>query len=407
MNEEAVLGLMLFAILAFTAFSRWLESSVVTLPLVFTAAGYLAYLAGADLVQEEAQLEVLKLLAEITLVLILFSDASQVRLGQLRMNAGTPLRMLLIGMPLSIALGTLVVFWISPDQPWTLALLTAAILTPTDAALGEAVVSNEAVPAQLRQSIAVESGLNDGLALPVVIVAALAAAEAGGMVSGETPGSLTQFGLAQIILGPVAGGIVGAAAAKLRDFAVGCDLVIESYQGIFFLAAALLCFVAAELIGGNGLIAAFVGGLTFGHLRKGRNAFVAEFMESEGRLLTMATFMIFGAVLVPVGLAHAGWQTILLAILFLTLVRIVPIVLALTGTGLGWPEKFFLGWFGPRGLASILFALLVAETYQIPGIEGLTACVVLTVMCSILAHGVSASPIVRAFSASGLRVPDE
>lgn len=398
--------MMLLAILSFTAFSRRLERSVVTMPLVFTAAGYLAYLAGAELVQEEAQLEVLKLLAEITLVLILFSDASQVRLGQLRLNAGTPLRMLLIGMPLSIMLGTLVVFWMSPDQPWTLALLTAAILTPTDAALGQAVVSDEAVPAHLRQGIAVESGLNDGLALPVVIVAALAAAEAGGMVSGETTGSLTQFGFAQIILGPIAGIIVGAAAAKLRDFAVGRDLATEAYQGIFFLAAALMCFVAAEMIGGNGLIAAFVGGLTFGHLRKGKNAFVAEFMESEGQLLTMATFVIFGVVLVPAGLAHAGWQTFLLAVLFLTLVRIVPIVLALTGTGLRWREKLFLGWFGPRGLASILFALLVAETYQIPGMDGLIACVVLTVMLSILAHGASAFPIVRAFAASGSRGPD-
>ncbi len=406
MNEEAVLGLMLLAIMAFTAFSRRLERSVVTMPLVFTAAGYLAYLAGAELVQEDAQLEVLKLLAEITLVLILFSDASQVRLGQLRLNAGTPLRMLLIGMPLSIVFGTLVVFWMSPDQPWTLALLTAAILTPTDAALGQAVISDEAVPAHLRQSIAVESGLNDGLALPVVIVAALAAAEAGGVVSGETPGSLAQFGLAQITLGPLAGIIVGGAAAKLRDFAVGRDLATEAYQGIFFLAAALSCFIAAELIGGNGLIAAFVGGLTFGHLRKGKNAFVAEFMESEGQLLTMATFVIFGMVLVPAGLAHASWQTFLLAILFLTLVRIVPIVLALTGTGLRWREKFFLGWFGPRGLASILFALLVAETYQISGMDGLIACVVLTVMLSILAHGASAFPIVRAFAASGSRGPD-
>jgi NhaP-type Na+/H+ or K+/H+ antiporter len=405
MSEEGVLGLLLMAILGFAAFSRRLEMSVVTMPLVFTAAGYLAHLAGAELVQAEAQLEVLKILAEVTLVLILFSDASQVRLSQLRKNAGIPLRMLLIGMPLSIALGTLAAFWVSPDQPWTLALLVAAILTPTDAALGQAVVSDEAVPVHLRESIAVESGLNDGLTLPVVIIAALAVVEASGGMQGETAGSLTQFGLAQITLGPLAGIIVGGAAAKLRDFAVGRDLATKAYQGIFFLAAAFLCFVAAELIGGNGLIAAFVGGLTFGNLRNGKSAFVAEFMESEGQLLTMATFAIFGVVLVPAGLAHATWQTLALAILFLTFVRILPIMLALTGTGLAWREKLFLGWFGPRGLASILFALLVAETYQIPGLDELIACVVLTVMLSILVHGASAFPIVRAFAATKSRGP--
>lgn len=397
MSSLSALAIVLMVVLVFAAFSRRLEMSVVTMPIVFTAAGFLAHLAGVRVLAEETAFEALHLLAEVTLVLVLFADASRVRLSSLRMSVGIPARMLLVGMPLTILLGTLVARWVSPDQPWALALLVAAILTPTDAALGQALVSDEAVPERLREGIAVESGLNDGLALPVVIMAALLAVEASGAAAGEGR-DLVAFGIAQVTLGPLAGVVVGAAAAKLRDFAVSRDFATEAYQGIFFLAAAFLCFAVAELIGGNGLIAAFIGGLTFGNVRKSASKFVAEFMESEGQLLTMATFLVFGAVLVPIGFEHASWPTVTLALLFLTLVRIVPVVLSLTGSGLPWNEKLLLGWFGPRGLASILFALLVMDAYAIPGLDELVACVVLTVMLSIVVHGASAFPIVRAFA---------
>ncbi|MXO81836.1 sodium:proton antiporter [Altererythrobacter aestiaquae] len=387
----------LLTVLCFAALSRRLAMSVVTMPIVFTALGYGGFLAGAELFPKDAEFEILHLLAEITLVLVLFSDASQVRFHHLRMSGGIPARMLLIAMPLSIVLGTLVAHWVSPDQPWALALLVAAILTPTDAALGQAVVSDASVPGELREGIAVESGLNDGLALPVVIIAALAAAEASGVMA-DGPDNLIAFGMAQITLGPLAGAAVGALAALVMDLAVRRKWVTESYRGIYFLSTAFLCFIAAELIGGNGLIAAFVGGLTFGNMRKSASKFVSEFMESEGQLLTMATFLIFGMVLAPAGLDHASWKTVVLAIAFLTAVRIVPVVLSLTGTKLRWRDKLFLGWFGPRGLASILFALLVAEGFDIPGMDEVIACMVLTVLISIVLHGASAFPIVRAFS---------
>ncbi|MXO91116.1 sodium:proton antiporter [Altererythrobacter aquaemixtae] len=386
------------AVLCFAAMSKRLEMSVVTMPIIFTTIGYLGFLAGAELFPGEAEFEILHLLAEVTLVLLLFSDASQVRFANLRMSGGIPARMLLVAMPLAITFGTLVAHWVSPDQPWAVALLVAAILTPTDAALGQAVVTDKAIPENLREGIAVESGLNDGLAVPVVIMAALAAVEAGGAMA-EGPDNLLLFGLAQITLGPIAGILVGALAAKFMDIAVERDFVTEAYRGIYFLSTAFLCYVAAELAGGNGLIAAFVGGLTFGNLRKSPSHFVSEFMESEGQLLTMATFLVFGLVLAPAGLAHASWQTAVLAIAFLTAVRIIPVVLSLTGTGLRWRDKLFLGWFGPRGLASILFGLLVMESYDIPGMDEVLACVVLTVLISIVLHGASAFPIVRAYGA--------
>lgn len=371
--------------------------SVFTLPIVFTAIGLLVHFAGVQMLGEEEGVEALRLLAEITLVLVLFSDASQVRFASLRMNAGVPARMLLVAMPLAILFGAAVAWWVQPSQPMALAVLVAAVLAPTDAALGQAVISSSAVPEKLREAIAVESGLNDGLALPVVIMAALAAVAASGGASEVPQGGLIRFGLLQVTLGPLAGIAVGYAAARLRDMAASRELATESFQGIYFLASAFLCFLLAEGIGGNGLIAAFVGGLTFGQVRKKPNRFVGEFMESEGQLLTIATFVVFGAVLAPVGLAHATLPTLVLAIAFLSVVRVSAVVLSLTGSGLAWKDKLFLGWFGPRGLASILFALLVVKSYEIPGVDEVVACVTMTVMLSIFLHGISALPILRAY----------
>ncbi|WFL78274.1 sodium:proton antiporter [Altererythrobacter arenosus] len=412
MNYFVLAGLLL-VVLVFAALSKRAEMSVVTMPIIFTGLGWLTYLLGAELIGRGDGRGVLHLFAEVTLILVLFADATRVRIGELLGNAGIPARMLLIGMPLTIALGTLLAMWVSPDQPWALGLLVAAILTPTDAALGQAVVSDKAIPQRLRQGVLVESGLNDGLALPVVIIAALAAVGQAGGMDGESASSLVGFGLKQVVLGPIAGIVVGWSAAWLLDLAVRRGFATEAYQGIYFLAAAFLCFVGAEAIGGNGLIAAFVGGLVFGNRLSCSSHFVSEFMETEGQLFTMATFFVFGAVLAPFGWEHAGWRTLVLAIGFLTFVRVVPIVLSLSGTGLRLLEKFFLGWFGPRGLASILFALLVLESYAIPGADELLACVTLTVLLSILLHGTSAHPVAARFaeacetSASATAMGDE
>ncbi len=391
--EHVHLALILVAILAFAALSRRLEASVLTMPMVFTAFGWLIGQGGVDLVPMEAERKVIYAIAEVTLILVLFSDASRVDLRSLERNFALPLRLLLVGMPLTILLGTGVAHAVSPDEPWAMALLVAAILTPTDAALGQAVVASESVPERLRQSINVESGLNDGLALPVVMVAALGALEMSGRQIEGAPESLMRFAAMQVALGPLTGLAVGYGTARILDFAIARGLATVAYQGIYFLATALLCYVGAEIVGGNGFIAAFVGGLTFGHTLKSSRDFISEFMEGEGQFLTICTFLIFGAVLVPKGLAHATWSTVLLAIAFLTFVRMVPVWLSLAGTGLEPREKLFLGWFGPRGLASILFALLIVDRYAVPGADEMLACVVLTVLLSIVLHGVTAGPL--------------
>ena len=385
---------------AYALLSRRIEASIVTLPMIFTSLGLILGEVGLDLAPMNIGHDVIHLIAEVTLILLLFSDAAGIRYQSLSGNVAIPARMLLLGMPLTILFGTAIAWWVSPDQPWALALLVAAILTPTDAALGQSVVTSPSVPKRIGQSINVESGLNDGLALPVVLIAAILAAGAMGVEGDDVPENIAAFTLLQITLGPVVGVSIAFGAARLLDVAVERKAITLVAQGLYFLVVAFFIFFAAEAIGGNGFIAAFVGGLVFGNTLRAPSMFIREFMEGEGQLLTLLTFLIFGAVLAPVGLEHANWKTATLALLFLTVVRVLPIWLSLAGTGLSLYEKLFLGWFGPRGLASILFALLVLDRFPIPGADELVACVVLTVLMSIVLHGLTATPLSKRFEST-------
>ncbi len=378
----------------YSLFSKRLSRTVLTLPLLFTGLGLLLSVPLHAALPPEAVHEGKVLLAEVTLILVLFADASHVRVRRLRMNWALPARMLMVGMPLTIALGTAVAFGLNPGTSFAMALLTAAVLTPTDAALVQAVVTNPDVPEHLGRTINVESGLNDGLALPFVLLGATLAS----MMVGHEPVSGTNLALealAEVAFGVLAGVATGWAAARAMDWAQTRDLMQVSAGAVFFLLTAFAAYAAALLMGGNGFIAAFVAGMTFGNVYRHDIHFVSEFMEGAGQLLTMAAFLVFGAFLLPDGLAHAGIATVVLAVLFLTVVRILPIVVSLVGTGLPMPEKLFLGWFGPRGLASILFTLLTMDAFEFPNEPELLACVSLTVGLSILLHGITANPLAR------------
>lgn len=388
---EALIILSAFA--AYSLFSKALARTVLTLPILFTGLG----LALSGSLHGAFPAELIHsgkvLLAEATLILVLFADASHVRFRRLAMNWAPPARMLTIGMPLTIVLGMLVAYWLDSGSGLAMALLTAAVLTPTDAALGQAVVVNPAVPERLGQSINVESGLNDGLALPFVLLGASLASMASGQdISGA---HLALEAVREVIFGALAGSAVGWGAARAMDWAQRRDLMQVPAGAVLFLLAAFAAYLVATQIGGNGFIAAFVAGMTFGNTYRHDIHFIGEFMEGAGQLLTMAAFLVFGAFLLPDGLAHAGVATVLLSILFLTIVRMLPIFLSLTGTGMPAREKLFLGWFGPRGLASILFTLLMMAEFDFPNEEELLACVSLTVGLSILMHGITANPLAR------------
>ncbi len=371
-----------------------LEGTMLTAPIIFVAFGYLAGSGGFGFAAIDVEHSAIHVVAELTLILVLFTDAARIDLGRVRTDHDLPVRMLLIGLPLVIATGTFIAAAMFPAfSIWEAALL-AALLAPTDAALGQSVVSAKVVPLRVRQAINIESGLNDGIALPAVL---LFAALAGAAHSSTGAGDWLQFGLMQVTLGPVAGAIVGFVGARALDAAAERGWATTAFQGIGILSVSLLAFVLAELVGGNGFISAFVGGLVFGNCLRHPCDYLFEFMESEGQLLMLITFLVFGAALLPVGIEHLDVMFVVYGVLSLTVIRMIPIALSLIGSGIRLPTYLFLGWFGPRGLASILFVLLILEEADVPHQEELLAITVLTVALSVILHGITAAPLANAY----------
>jgi NhaP-type Na+/H+ or K+/H+ antiporter len=340
-------------------------------------------------------------IAELTLILVLFSDAARINLTQLRRDHNLPLRMLLIGLPLTMAGGAWVALMLFPQLDFWEAVLLAALLAPTDAALGQSVVSAKAVPVRIRQAINVESGLNDGIALPAVLLfAALASAQQESAQAGEW----LSFALFQVTLGPLVGALVGFAGARLLDSAAQRGWTDTAFQGIGILSLAIFAYAVAELAGGNGFIAAFVGGLVLGATVRHPCTFLFEFMEAEGQLLMLMTFLVFGAALLPEGLEHFTGTTFVYAVLSLTVIRMLPVAISLMGTGLRLPSVLFLGWFGPRGLASILFVLLILEKVELAHRTELLSITVITVALSALLHGLTAAPLAKLYGRHAARM---
>ncbi len=380
-----------------------LEGTVLSAPLLFVAFGFLAGSGGFGFADIDIEHSAIHVIAELTLILVLFTDAARIDLKQVRQDHNLPMRMLLLGLPLTMAAGTLVAAALFPAfSIWEAALL-AVLLAPTDAALGQSVVSAKAVPLRIRQAINIESGLNDGIALPAVL---LFAALAGTAHGAHDAGNWLQFGLLQVTLGPIAGAAIGFAGARLIDIAAERGWATTAFQGIGILSLSVLAYVLAEMIGGNGFISAFVAGVVFGNSIRHPCTYLFEFMESEGQLLMLITFLVFGAALLPEGLAHLNVTTVVYAVLSLTAIRMIPIALSLLGSGLRLPTYLFLGWFGPRGLASILFVLLILEETSIPHRDEILSITVITVVLSVILHGLSAAPLARVYGRLAGRMGD-
>ena len=384
------LAVMTGALLLYSLVSGRLHGTMVTAPMVFIILGLVVGAGGLSVASIDVGHSGIHLIAELTLILVLFTDAARIDLGQVRQDHNLPMRMLTVGLPLTIAGGMLVGSLLFPGfSMWEVALL-AALLAPTDAALGQSVVSAPAVPVRIRQAINVESGLNDGIALPAVLLLASLASAAGGATGA---GEWVRFGLLQVTLGPIGGIVLGYAGARLLDAAIAKGWARESFQGIGILSLALFTYVATELVGGNGFIGAFVGGMVFGNTLRHPCMFLFEFMETEGQLLMLITFLVFGAALLPEGLAHLSAANLLYAVLSLTVIRMLPIAVSLIGSGVSARTQLFLGWFGPRGLASILFVLLILEDTAIMHRTELLEITVLTVALSAIVHGATAAPL--------------
>ncbi|WP_347754721.1 cation:proton antiporter [Agrococcus sp. ProA11] len=385
MSELLIISIVVFA---FAMVSGRLSMSPVTAPMVFTGVGVLLGLVGGEWFRLDLEGEAVSLLVEATLVLVLFTDAVRIDLRALRRQMALPARLLGIGLPLTILLGTLAAVVLFERLTIIEAALIAAVLAPTDAALGQAVVSDKRLPVRIRQTLNVESGLNDGIMVPVVtVLLAIAATETG---SGMDNWGL--FAAQQIGFGILAGLLVGLLGGWLLDRLARAGQVAGVYRQLAAIAIAVAAFTTAGVVGGNGFVAAFVAGLAFGHVAREQSEHVQDFTEDEGQLLEAVTFLVFGAVLATQVLGSLTWQIALYVVLSLTVVRMLPVLLALAWSGTRTQTRLFIGWFGPRGLASILFALMVAE--QLSGAVGDTvfSVAVWTILVSVFAHGATASP---------------
>ncbi|MEX3010055.1 cation:proton antiporter [Hoeflea sp. TYP-13] len=386
-----MMGLLFLAMftVAFSMLANRLSTTVLTAPMLFIGFGFL--MAETGFMSPGGAEETLHIVAEVALIVLLFLDAAQIDLATLRKRHVWPVRMLVFGLPLSLLLGTAFAYPFLSGWPIFAVALVAAILAPTDAALGQAVISNPDVPERPRRALTVESGLNDGLALPAVLLFASLAAEA--MDRSNTDWLI--FGAKQILLGPLAGAVAGLVGGTVLLWAKRHMTTSDTFEGVGAIALAGGSYLAATLIDGNGFIAAFVAGLSFGNVVKGRCKFIYEFTESEGQLLTWGAFFLLGLALVPEAVRHLDMSMLAIILLSLFITRPLAIWISLVGTDASPVTRLFFGWFGPRGLATALFALLVVSRIDHVFAEPVLLLAVNAVWISALLHGLSAAPGAR------------
>lgn len=391
-DNLAIIAVFVFV---YSLVSGGLERTLFYGAVVFTAFGIVFGPFGFGLLNLSLGTDGLRTLAELTLALVLFTDAANANLKELEHSYRIPGRLLLLGLPLTLLLGYGTGLLLFDNLSWLEIAILATMLAPTDAALGKAVVTNTAVPANIREGLNVESGLNDGICVPILFVfLAIYTAE-------SIPG-----GTAMLALSLVGGEIGIAIVVAIVMTLLGSTLIhlcesrrwiTESWHQLPVPALALACFSIAQWMGGSGFIACFVGGLLFGGLAKRKKHSLLLAAEGTGDTLALITWVLFGT-LVGEWITSFSWQVLLYAVLSLTLVRILPVFLALVGLGLTNEEKLFIGWFGPRGLASIVFAVIViGENLQ--GGDTVSITVVCTILLSIILHGLTANPLVATLAA--------
>ena len=388
-ENAAMLAVLL---LIYSAIAGRIERSLISGPIVFTAAGFIL---GADvlgILRIHIDGEGLRLLAELTLAMVLFTDAANSDFTIVKRNLGLPERLLLVGLPMTIVLGFLVTAVVFPRLEILEMALLAVMLAPTDAALGKPVVTNPTVPAAMREALNLESGLNDGICVPIVVL--LLGLAVGTQIEGGTVAHVARVVVEAIGIGLIVGLALTWLTTVMLRFAEGRGWISEHWVEIPIVALAAACFAAAQALGGSGFIACFVGGLLLSGLGARHKQELLRGAEHMGEALALLTWVIFGGIVVARLIDRVTWSALLYAILSLTVIRMLPVFLCLIGTKTSVADKLFIGWFGPRGLATIVFAVLVLDE-KLPGNDTIMLAAGWTVLLSVIAHGVTANPLVR------------
>jgi len=401
-----LIGAIIFsiAIFVYSLVSHRIEGSVITAPMIFVGIGLLISPDGLDFISLGSNNELVLVFAEIALVLILFSDAARIDFTTLKGNRNLPSRLLGIGLPLTIFAGAVTAIIFFTDLALPEAALIGAILAPTDAGLGQVIVNSPKVPARIRQALNVESGLNDGGAIPFfAFFLVLADAEKENLPASQW----VLFAAEQIGLGILVGLIVGLLGGYLVNKAIDKGLMRGRFSWIGFLALAIISFVVADALGGSGFIAAFVGGLATSVTGKHVGESIIEFTATGGEIFSLAVFFIFG-ILAASLLSGLTLEILIYAVLSLTLIRMLPVAISLIKTRLKPESILFIGWFGPRGLASIVLLLITLNKAPgIPGLQTIAVVVSTTILISVFAHGLSANPLINWYAGKIATLPGD
>ena len=382
------LGLTYVAVclLLYALVQKRLSTTPITGPMLFMGLGIIASTQMLGIIESSLDITaVVDILFQSTLVLVLFTDASSLTFSSWRKDADYPARLLGIGLPLTIAIGAVFAAVLFTDLSIWEAAIIGAIIAPTDAALGQAVVSNPRVPERIRQALDVESGLNDGISLPFVLIFIGLAEEA------QDANALATFA-GEIGIAVAVGAGIGFIGGWALDRSTSAGWITTAWSNIAVISIALLAFILADVSGGSGFIATFVAGLSYGHVTRTEIAPNEFLAGTVGAGLIQVSFLAFGALIVVPVFEDFTWELAVMALLALTVARVIPVAISMAGTRLALPTLLYMGWFGPRGLATIVFASLVVTDSDLAGIETIVAVATTTVAASIVLHGVTAFP---------------
>jgi NhaP-type Na+/H+ or K+/H+ antiporter len=386
--DTEALAIAAACIVVWSVLSGRLERIYISAPIAFMVMGLVVTHGPLALIHFSPHSETVKTLAEVTLALVLFTDASRVNIHELRSDFGLPVRLLAIGLPLTIGFGTAAAFGIIPGISLWVAATIGAIVAPTDAALGATIMEDARIPNRIRRLLNVESGLNDGIATPFVNLFLA------GAVSTEVAHSVSVLDAAgELLKGAGVGVGVGLAGGWVLAQANRWTWSDPAFRNLAPVGLALFAYCAAIGIHGNGFVAAFIAGMAFGSVVRSNLDPLVSFAEEAGGLLSLVVWLIFGAAMLVPGVEHATWSDWLFALLALTLVRMIPVAMALVGSGLDRFTVGFVGWFGPRGLASVVFGLIAYDSLDPTNAGRVLSVVTVTIAMSVLAHGLSASPL--------------
>ena len=392
--DTAVLAAAAGCVILWSLVSARLERVFITAPIAFVVMGLVITHGPLTFIHFNPHSSTVRSLAEVTLALVLFTDASRVNVHELRHDLGLPVRLLAVGLPLTIGVGTAVAFGLIPGISLWVAAAIGAIVAPTDAALGATIMEDSRIPNRVRRLLNVESGLNDGIATPFVNLFLA------GAVTTEMVHSTSVLGAAgDLLIGAGIGVGVGLVGGWLLARANASGWSESGFRTLAALGLALLAYSAAIEAHGNGFVAAFIAGMAFGSVVRRDLEPLVDFAEEAGGLLSLMVWLIFGAAMVVPGLEHATWSDVLFAVLALTVVRMLPVTVALLGSGLDRFTVGFIGWFGPRGLASVVFGLIAYDTLDPVDAGRVLSVVTVTIALSVVAHGLSASPLAARYGA--------